>query len=65
MYCVWLGFEIVCIYFLWPETYGRTLEELTFLFEDRSLQEQQEKITMHELQKGIPVETIEVVDKRA
>lgn len=30
MYCVWLAFEIVCIYFLWPETYGRTLEELTF-----------------------------------
>lgn len=29
-YCVWLAFEIVCIYFLWPETSGRTLEELTF-----------------------------------
>lgn len=30
MYCVWIAFEIVCIYFLWPETKGRTLEELTF-----------------------------------
>lgn len=30
MYCVWVGFEIVCIYFLWPETSGRTLEELAF-----------------------------------
>lgn len=29
-YCVWLVFELVCIYFLWPETSGRTLEELTF-----------------------------------
>lgn len=29
-----LCFEIVFIYFLFPETYGKTLEELTFLFED-------------------------------
>ena len=29
-YCVWLAFEIVCVWFLWPETSGRTLEELTF-----------------------------------
>ncbi|CAG8952997.1 hypothetical protein HYFRA_00003187 [Hymenoscyphus fraxineus] len=33
VYCVWLMFEIVFIYFLFPETYGRTLEELSFLFE--------------------------------
>ncbi|KAI5364778.1 Putative major facilitator, sugar transporter, major facilitator superfamily [Septoria linicola] len=65
MYCVWLAFEIVCIYFLWPETYGRTLEELTFLFEDQSLQEQQEKITMQELQKDVPDERIEVVETKA
>ena len=41
MYCVWIAFEIVCIYFLWPETKGRTLEELTFLFEDKDLQDRQ------------------------
>jgi len=29
-YCCWLGFEVVFIYFLFPETYGRTLEELAF-----------------------------------
>ena len=29
-----LSFEIVFIYFLFPETYGKTLEELTFLFDD-------------------------------
>lgn len=29
-YIVWLAFEITCVYFLWPETFGRTLEELTF-----------------------------------
>lgn len=30
MYVCWLAFEIVCVYFLFPETKGRTLEELTF-----------------------------------
>ncbi|KIW16504.1 hypothetical protein PV08_06559 [Exophiala spinifera] len=34
-YCCWLGFENVFIYFLFPETYGRTLEELAFIFEDK------------------------------
>jgi MFS family permease len=29
-YCCWLGFECVFVYFLFPETYGRTLEELAF-----------------------------------
>ncbi|KAL1976496.1 hypothetical protein VTN31DRAFT_2778 [Thermomyces dupontii] len=33
VYCAWLGFELVFIFFLFPETYGRTLEELSFLFE--------------------------------
>lgn len=27
-------------YFMFPETYGRTLEELAFLFEDRALAEE-------------------------
>ncbi|KAH7397441.1 hexose transporter-like protein [Pyrenochaeta sp. MPI-SDFR-AT-0127] len=39
-YCCWLAFEIVFIYFMFPETYGRTLEELAFLFEDRALAEE-------------------------
>ncbi len=29
-YCCWLAFEIVFVYFMFPETYGRTLEELAF-----------------------------------
>lgn len=29
-YVVWLAFEIVFVYFLFPETAGRTLEELAF-----------------------------------
>ncbi|KAF2849538.1 hexose transporter-like protein [Plenodomus tracheiphilus IPT5] len=43
-YCVWLAFEIVFIYFMFPETYGRTLEELSFLFEDRT---RADEATMH------------------
>ncbi|KAF1850131.1 hexose transporter-like protein [Cucurbitaria berberidis CBS 394.84] len=39
-YCCWLAFEIVFIYLMFPETYGRTLEELAFLFEDRALAEE-------------------------
>ncbi|ETS84567.1 hypothetical protein PFICI_02592 [Pestalotiopsis fici W106-1] len=36
-YCVFLAFEVVLIYFFFPETHGRTLEELAFLFEDKAL----------------------------
>lgn len=30
VYVCWLCFEVLFIYFLFPETYGKTLEELTF-----------------------------------
>ncbi|MCJ1258616.1 hypothetical protein MMC24_006449 [Lignoscripta atroalba] len=36
-YCCWIAFEIVVVYLLFPETSGRTLEELAFLFEDKEL----------------------------
>lgn len=29
-YCCWLAFEVVFVYFMFPETAGRTLEELAF-----------------------------------
>ena len=29
-YCVWNAFQVVFVYFMFPETSGRTLEELTF-----------------------------------
>lgn len=35
-YVAVLVIEIVFVYFFFPETYGRTLEELTFLFEDKA-----------------------------
>ncbi|KAK2808734.1 hypothetical protein FQN50_004406 [Emmonsiellopsis sp. PD_5] len=39
IYCGWISFEFIFIYFMYPETAGRTLEELAFLFEDRDLAE--------------------------
>ena len=29
-HCVWISFEVAFVYFMFPETSGRTLEELTF-----------------------------------
>lgn len=29
-YCCWLAYEVVFVYFMFPETHGRTLEELAF-----------------------------------
>ncbi|KFY08543.1 hypothetical protein V492_06138 [Pseudogymnoascus sp. VKM F-4246] len=37
IYCGWIFFELNFIYWIYPETYGRTLEELAFLFEDKAL----------------------------
>jgi hypothetical protein len=30
VYCCWIFAEVVMIWFLWPETSGRSLEELAF-----------------------------------
>lgn len=40
IYCGWIFFELCFVYFMYPETSGRTLEELAFLFEDKALAEQ-------------------------
>lgn len=40
IYCGWIAFEFIFIYFMYPETSGRTLEELAFLFEDKELADQ-------------------------
>jgi len=39
MYDVIICLEITTIYFFYPETQGRTLEELAWLFEDKALEE--------------------------
>ena len=44
-YCGWIAFEALCIYLLFPETSGRTLEELAFIFEgEKASQEVQKRI---------------------
>ncbi|KAJ5475719.1 hypothetical protein N7539_008006 [Penicillium diatomitis] len=40
VYCCWLAFELIFIYLFFPETSGRTLEELSFLFEEKSKADQ-------------------------
>jgi len=37
VYCGWIAFEGIIVFFLYPETQGRTLEELAFLFEGDEL----------------------------
>ncbi|KAK4145981.1 general substrate transporter [Dichotomopilus funicola] len=39
VYCVWILVEIATVYLLFPETHNRTLEELSFMFEGREVQE--------------------------
>ena len=44
-YCIWIALEALCVYLLFPETSGRTLEELAFLFEGQEAsQEVQKKV---------------------
>ncbi|KAF8887256.1 hexose transporter [Gymnopilus junonius] len=43
-YCVWLLCEVVFIYFLFPETSGRSLEELAFLYEGDEHLEQRRRV---------------------
>ncbi|CAN9319064.1 unnamed protein product [Alternaria alternata] len=67
VYIALLSCEIVFIYFLFPETYGKTLEELTFLFEsekeDRdALAATTAKVMGHE---GNVIELHEAPEKKA
>ena len=43
VYCIWILVEIATVYFLFPETHGRTLEELSFMFEGKDIQKKVEK----------------------
>jgi len=40
IYCGWIFFEFLFVFTFYPETHGRTLEELAFLFEDKELADQ-------------------------
>ncbi|KAK3294443.1 general substrate transporter [Chaetomium fimeti] len=39
VYCVWILVEIATVYLLFPETHNRTLEELSFMFEGKAVQD--------------------------
>ncbi|KAK3389156.1 general substrate transporter [Podospora didyma] len=43
VYCVWILIEIATVYLLFPETHNRTLEELSFMFEGKEVQDKVEK----------------------
>jgi sugar porter (SP) family MFS transporter len=49
IYCGWISFEFIFIYFMYPETHGRTLEELAFLFEDKALADEAVKAVEKEV----------------
>ncbi|KAJ2988842.1 hypothetical protein NUW58_g3769 [Xylaria curta] len=48
-YVVFLSYEICFVYFFFPETFGRSLEELAFLFEDKTLADQ----AVHAVEKAV------------
>lgn len=43
VYCVWILVEIATVYLLFPETHNRTLEELSFMFEGKEVQDRVQK----------------------
>ncbi|KAF8752260.1 hypothetical protein RHS01_07722 [Rhizoctonia solani] len=55
-YCVWLMFEVGFVFFMFPETSGRTLEELTFLFEPEEVRRRQQKQAENVMHEGVPGE---------
>jgi len=59
IYCGWIFFELVIVFLLYPETSGRTLEELAFLFEDNSLNERTVQAVEKQIHYGDSAENIE------
>ncbi|KAJ3939226.1 uncharacterized protein N0V96_010672 [Colletotrichum fioriniae] len=50
VYCVWILVEILTVYMIFPETQGRTLEELSFMFEGKDVQDKVQKNAQKVLQ---------------
>ena len=61
VYCVWILVEIATVYFLFPETLGRSLEELSFMFESKEVRDKVEKGVDQVLE---TVETVEMENRR-
>ncbi|KAH8660467.1 lactose permease [Xylariales sp. PMI_506] len=49
IYCGWIAFEFIFQFSFYPETHGRTLEELAFLFEDNELNEKTSNAVVKEI----------------
>ena len=67
IYVGWIFFEFLFQFAFYPETQGRTLEELSFLFEDKDLADQAVQAVekqLHFPEKGT-VETVEDVNAGA
>jgi hypothetical protein len=54
VYCAWIVVEIATVYLLFPETHNRTLEELSFMFEGKEVQDKVQKNVEHALHTELP-----------
>ncbi|KAI0092120.1 hexose transporter [Irpex rosettiformis] len=54
-YCIFLAFEVVFVYFLFPETSGKSLEELAFLFEEKAQEQHLERVEKEIQEDTIPI----------
>lgn len=61
VYCIWILVEIATVYLLFPETHNRTLEELSFMFEGKEVQDQVQRKVDKVLQ--LELETVESTHK--
>ncbi|ORY59708.1 general substrate transporter [Pseudomassariella vexata] len=59
VYCIWILVEIATVYLLFPETYNRTLEELSFMFEGKDVQDK----VQHNVDKQLEMEPVNRVKK--
>ncbi|CAA7259439.1 unnamed protein product [Cyclocybe aegerita] len=61
-YCVFLAFEVCFVFFLFPETSGRSLEELAFLYETDELKEQKKRVGNEMAHENIDEKVSDVVE---
>ena len=62
VYCVWILVEIATVYFIFPETQGRSLEELSFMFESKEVRERVDKNVDKVLETEL--QNVDVTDKK-
>ncbi|KAL6849037.1 hypothetical protein ACO1O0_008567 [Amphichorda felina] len=62
VYCVWIVVEIATVWFIFPETHGRSLEELSFMFESKEVRERVDKNVDKVLETEL--QNVEVTDRK-